>query len=366
MEEIRVDLGERSYKILVDSRNLKDIGKVLSKYDLGKKATIITNPLVGNLYQDTVKDSLVKEGFEVAIARVPDGEEYKSLEWASKLYDELLEHKRNRYSFILALGGGVIGDLAGFVASTYMRGIPFVQVPTSLLAQVDASIGGKVAVNHPLGKNLIGSFYQPRLVYTDLAVLKTLAHRELIAALAEVIKYGIIKDREFFGYLAGKIDKIKALNLDALRKIVTTCSKMKAELVSLDEREEKGIRSMINYGHTIGHALEVLTKYKIYRHGEAVSIGMVAAAKIARRMGILNKEGERRQIELLERAGLPTKVKDVDPLGIIKALSRDKKVKEGKIRFILATEIGKVEIRDDVPPEVIKEVLQEITENSER
>ena len=361
MEEIEVKLGERSYKIYVDCGNLKNIGRVLKDYDLGKQATLITNPLVGDLYQDVVKDSLKKEGFEVAIARVPDGEEYKSLEWAAKLYDELLEHKRDRYSFILALGGGVIGDLAGFIASTYMRGISFVQVPTSLLAQVDASIGGKVAVNHPLGKNLIGSFYQPRLVYTDLAVLKTLAHRELIAALAEIIKYGIIKDEEFFGYLETNIGGVKTLNLDVLKKVVATCSRVKAELVSLDEREEKGIRSIINYGHTIGHALEVLTKYKIYRHGEAVSIGMVAAVKIARRMGILNKEGEGRQIELLEKAGLPTRIKDIDTSKIIKALSRDKKAKEGKIRFILATEIGKVETRDDVPPEIIKEVLQEIT-----
>lgn len=361
MEEIKVDLGERSYKILVDSGNLKDIGKTLKDYHLGKKATIITNPIVGDLYQDVVKDSLRKEGFEVAIARVPDGEEYKSLEWAAKLYDELLEHKRDRYSFILALGGGVIGDLAGFVASTYMRGIPFIQVPTSLLAQVDASIGGKVAVNHPLGKNLIGSFYQPRLVYTDLAVLKTLAHRELIAALAEVIKYGIIKNREFFDYLETNIDRVKTLNPNVLKKIVTVCARIKSELVSLDEREEKGIRSIINYGHTIGHALEVLTEYRVYRHGEAVSIGMVAAARIARRMGILNEEGERRQIELLEKAGLPTRIKDIDPSKIIKALARDKKVKEGKIKFILVTEIGKVVTRDDVPPEIIKEVLQEIT-----
>ncbi|MBU4128906.1 3-dehydroquinate synthase [bacterium] len=361
MEEIKVDLGERSYKILVDSGNLKDIGKTLKDYHLGKKATIITNPIVGDLYQDVVKDSLRKEGFEVAIARVPDGEEYKSLEWAAKLYDELLEHKRDRYSFILALGGGVIGDLAGFVASTYMRGIPFIQVPTSLLAQVDASIGGKVAVNHPLGKNLIGSFYQPRLVYTDLAVLKTLAHRELIAALAEVIKYGIIKNREFFDYLETNIDRVKTLNPNVLKKMVAVCTRIKSELVSLDEREEKGIRSIINYGHTIGHALEVLSEYKVYRHGEAVSIGMVAAARIARRMGILNEEGERRQIELLEKAGLPTGIKGIVPSKIIKALARDKKVKEGKIRFILATEIGKVETRDDVPPEIIKEVLQEIT-----
>lgn len=362
MEEIEVSLGERSYKILINSGNLKEIGKVLKDYDLGKQATIITNPIVGDLYQDVVKDSLVKEGFEVAIAQVLDGEEYKSLEWAAKLYDELLEHKRDRYSFILALGGGVIGDLAGFVASTYMRGIPFVQVPTSLLAQVDASIGGKVAVNHPLGKNLIGSFYQPRLVYTDLAVLKTLAHKELTAALAEVIKYGIIKDKEFFGYLEKEIDKIEALDLGVLKKVVTTCVRIKAELVSLDEREEKGIRSIINYGHTIGHALEVLTEYRVYRHGEAVSIGMVAAAKIAQRMGILDKESEESQIELLERAGLPTKVKNVDTSNVVKTLARDKKVKEGKIRFILATEIGKVETRDDVPPETIKEVLKEITE----
>ncbi len=361
MEEIKVDLGERSYKILVNRGNLKNMGKALRDYDLGKKATIVTNPLVGDLYQGVVKDSLVKEGYEVAIAQVPDGEEYKSLEWAAKLYDELLEHKRDRYSFILALGGGVIGDLAGFVASTYMRGIPFIQVPTSLLAQVDASIGGKVAVNHPLGKNLIGSFYQPKLVYTDLAVLKTLAHRELTAALSEIIKYGIIKDREFFVYLEKNIDGVKALRWDVLKKIVTVCARIKSELVSLDEREEKGIRSIINYGHTIGHALEILTKYKIYRHGEAVSIGMVAAARIARRMGILNEEGERRQIELLERAGLPTRVKNIISSEIIKALARDKKVKEGKIRFILVTEIGKVVTRDDVPPEIIKEVLQEIT-----
>ncbi len=361
MEEIKVELGERGYKILVGSGNLKNIGKALRDYDLGKKATIITNPIVGDLYQDVVKDSLRKEGFEVAIARVPDGEEYKSLEWAAKLYDELLEHRRDRYSFILALGGGVIGDLAGFVASTYMRGIPFVQVPTSLLAQVDAAIGGKVAVNHPLGKNLIGSFYQPRLVYTDLAVLKTLAHRELIAALAEIIKYGIIKDKEFFGYLEGRLDRIRALDLDVLKRVVTTCSRIKAELVSLDEREEKGIRSIINYGHTIGHALEVLTEYRVYRHGEAISIGMVAAARIAQRMGILDEESRERQVRLLERAGLPIRVKDIASSKIMGALTRDKKVKEEKTRFILATEIGKVEMRDDVPPEIIEEVLKEIT-----
>ncbi|KKK49093.1 hypothetical protein LCGC14_3138540, partial [marine sediment metagenome] len=198
-------------------------------------------------------------------------------------------------------------------------------------------------------------------VYTDLALLKTLAHRELIAALAEVIKYGIIKDKELFDYLETNIDRIKALNLDALKRVITTCARNKAELVSLDEREVKGIRSIINYGHTIGHALEVLTEYKVYRHGEAVSVGMVAAAKIARRMGILNEEGESCQIELLERAGLPTTIKDIVSSEIIKALSRDKKVKDGKIRFILVTKIGKVVTRDDVPPEIIKEVLQEIT-----
>ena len=359
MEEIKVNLGERSYKILIDSESLQRIGATLRNYKLGARVTIITNPLVGDYYQDVVKKSLVKEDFEVDIAYVPDGEEYKSLAWASKLYKRLVEHRRDRYSVILALGGGVIGDLAGFVASTYMRGLAFIQVPTSLLAQVDASIGGKVAVNHFLGKNLIGSFYQPKLVYTDLAVLKTLAHRELTAALAEIIKYGIVKDKSFFDYLKTNIDKVKALNLNVLKKVVTTCVRIKAELVALDEREEKDIRSIINYGHTVGHALEVLTKYKVYRHGEAVSIGMVIAAKISRKMGLLDEDGERLQIELLEKAGLPIRVKDIGFSKIMKALVRDKKVKEGKIRFILATRIGAVTTRDDIPPEIIEEALRE-------
>jgi 3-dehydroquinate synthase len=360
MEEVRVELGKRSYKILVGRDTLKKIGETLKNYGLGKKATVVTNPLVGDLYQDVVKDSLQQAGFEVAVARVPDGEEYKTLESAVKLYDELIKHKSDRYSVILALGGGVIGDLTGFVAATYMRGIPFVQVPTSLLAQVDASIGGKVAVNHPRGKNLIGSFYQPILVYTDLGVLKTLAKEELIAALAEIIKYGMIKDREFFAYLEMNADKIKALDRDTLERVITTCARIKAELIALDEREEKGIRAIINYGHTIGHALEILTKYKVYRHGEATSIGMAAAARIASKMGILDQEAAQRQTAILEKAGLPVRIKDIATAEIVKTLASDKKAKAGKVRFILATGIGKVVMRDDVPPAIIKEVLEEM------
>lgn len=358
MKEVRVRLAERSYPIWVGRNILDQLGKILRGYDLTPKVMIVTNPIVNGYYGRRVREILEESNFSVAIAVVPDGEEYKSLKWANKLYDELLAHKLDRYSTIVALGGGVIGDLAGFVASTFMRGISYVQVPTTLLAQVDSSVGGKVAVNHPKAKNMIGAFWQPKFVLVDLEVLRTLPQRELRAGLAEVIKYGVIKDSAFFEFLETNIDGIKGMDLGDLEKVVANSCRIKAEVVSLDEREA-GLRAILNYGHTIGHALEALTDYKVYRHGEAVSIGMVCSAKISCKMGILPDDQALRQVKLLRKVDLPTGVKGLKPKRIIEALSRDKKVREGKVRFILARDIGQVVIRDDVPTGIIEEVLGE-------
>jgi len=360
MKEVRVSLKERSYPIWVGRNVLNQLGRVLRGYDLTPKVMIITNPVVNAHYGRMVREILEKSDLLVALTVVPDGEEYKSLKWASKLYDKLLDHKLDRYSIIVALGGGVIGDLAGFVAATFMRGIPYVQVPTTLLAQVDSSVGGKVAVNHPKAKNMIGAFWQPKFVLVDLEVLRTLPGRELRAGLAEVVKYGVIRDRDLFEFIEENIDGIRALDLGGVEEVVARSCGIKAEVVTQDEREE-GLRAILNYGHTIGHAIEALTDYKVYRHGEAISVGMVCSAKISCKMGILDDSQARRQLELLRKVGLPTCMKGLKPKNVLEALSRDKKVRAGKVRFVLAENIGQVVIRDDVPLEIIEEVIEEQT-----
>ena len=356
MRIVKVGLGEKSYDILI-GYSLEGIGRTLKKYTNGLKNLIVTNPTIAEHYLKIVEKSLEEAGFQVFVAQVPDGEEHKSLDEANKLYARCVEYRLERESLIVGLGGGVIGDLAGYVAATFMRGLPIVQVPTSLLAQVDSSVGGKVAVNLPEGKNLVGSFYQPLLVYIDFAVLKTLPIEEMEAGIAEVIKYGVILDNDFFEYLEKNIGRLRELHWEVLETVVARCCRLKAGVVEKDEKE-RGLRAILNFGHTLGHALEALTDYKKYKHGEAVAIGMIGECRIAEEMGMLKKEARDRIEHLIGKAGLPGRIEvklSVD--SIIQILSLDKKVRAGKVRFVLPERIGRVVVRNDVPEDIVREVV---------
>jgi len=349
---IRVDLAERGYSIEIGDGTLPRIGERLATLGLKGKVGVITNARVNRLYGSVVSRSLRKAGFQAATVMLPDGERYKNLRSVSRVYDELVRRSFERSSTLLALGGGVIGDLAGFAASTYMRGIGFVQVPTTLAAQVDASIGGKTGVDHPHGKNLIGAFYQPKLVLVDPEVLKTLHRREFISGLAEVIKYGVIRDEGFFYYLEDNMDKILKLEPAALTHAIRRSCAIKADVVQKDEREG-GLRKILNYGHTLGHALETVTNYGTYLHGEAVSIGIAFAARLSVRLGLSDPSCARRQIRLLERAGLPVALPKIKSADILKAMTMDKKVAGGKIHFVLAERIGRVVVKPVSQKEII-------------
>jgi 3-dehydroquinate synthase len=357
LEKIKVELKERSYPIEIGNSILIDLGARLKELNLSKKASIITNPTVSSLCGQAVEEGLRRSGFEPSTTSIPDGEEYKTLLWVSHLYDELLTYRLERRSPVIALGGGVIGDMAGFVASTYMRGIPYIQVPTTLLAQVDSSVGGKTGVNHILGKNMIGAFYQPSLVWIDIKTLETLPDRELRAGIAEVIKYGIIRDPEFFSYLEKNIEKVLSLDEAVLTHIIKRSCEIKADVVMKDEKEE-GLRAILNFGHTIGHAIETLTNYTTYKHGEAVAIGMFYEAKIAHKMGICNKDIIERLRNLIMRAGLPTKMPEIASDRILETMQIDKKVKDGGIRMVLPEEVGKVSLRE-IDVSIIKAVLKD-------
>ena len=352
MKDIFVDLGKDSYNIIIDKGILNQVGTLISKTISSRKAIIVTDKIVEPLYGKIVLDSLSKCDFDVKLVSLALGEEQKSIEKAEEFYEHLFDHEMDRKSLIVALGGGVLGDLAGFVAATFMRGIPFVQIPTTLLAQVDSSIGGKVAVNHPRGKNMIGCFYQPKGVYIDTDTLWTLPKEEITAGMVEVIKYGMIKDAAFFEYIEKHFDGIMKLDDAALEKIIYNSCKTKARVVELDEKEE-GIRAILNYGHTIGHALEALTSYKKYRHGDAVAIGMIYVTKIAMDMGLADESVLIRQESLFERLGLSLKDTELVPQDIVNILYQDKKTINRKLRFILPTEIGNVLINDSVSEQTI-------------
>jgi 3-dehydroquinate synthase len=356
--DITVELGERTYPILIRHNILPKIGEILEGLNLNPKIAVITNPTVGKLYSKIVLEALEKASFDPCLIQIPDGETAKSLEVCHLVYKELLNHKLERDSALIALGGGVVGDLAGFVAATYLRGVPYIQVPTTLLAQVDSSVGGKVAVNLPEGKNLIGAFYQPKMVIIDTDVLKTLPKREFNSGIAEVVKYGVIKDESLFKYLSNHESLIKTLDHDVLSYIVKTSCKIKAEIVSRDERDAKGIRMILNYGHTIGHAIEGASNYERYLHGEAVSIGMVCASQIAIKKGYLLKEDLDRQKQLLSSFNLPIRFSsDISIDKIMEVMEYDKKSNIGKIRFILPKRIGCVIIENNVSRDLVHEVL---------
>ncbi|MDD5131686.1 MAG: 3-dehydroquinate synthase [bacterium] len=364
MRTVKVNLKDRSYKILVGA-DLSKLGSAMRALKLGRQVMIVTNPRVGRWYLAKVEKSLEQNGYSVYHTIIPDGERYKSQESANKIYAKCLRSGFDRGGTILALGGGVIGDLAGFAAATFLRGISLVQVPTTLLSQVDSSVGGKVAVNLPDGKNMIGAFYQPKLVYTDLKTLQTLPAKEFANGLAEVIKYGIIYDKRLFAYLEKNILCIKKLDAAILEKVISRCCEIKARVVALDERE-KNLRAILNFGHTFGHALEGITQYKKYKHGEAVAIGMVGAAKIAECLKLNAEEITDRLEKLLKEAELPVSIRGIKIswADYLRFMRHDKKVLAGKIRFVLPVEIGKVKIVDTVPLSVIKNTIVSLTKGS--
>jgi shikimate kinase/3-dehydroquinate synthase len=341
---IRVELAERSYEIHMGKGTLPQIGEALLRLKLGKRIAIVSNPTVFPLYGPLVFDSLKSAGFEPYTITIPDGEEYKNLDSANLIYTELLKEKFERGSSLLALGGGVIGDITGFAASTYMRGIRFIQVPTTLLAQVDSSVGGKTGVNHPLGKNMIGAFWQPSLVWIDIETLKTLPKKEFIAGMAEVIKYGVIKDEELFSFLEAERDAVLSQEPEKIIHLIRKSCEIKAEVVSLDEREA-GLRAILNYGHTIGHAIETLTHYTKYLHGEAVAIGMHVEAKLAQKKNLLQGKETERIRNLISSYGLPTDMpQDFTLEEVFTAMQVDKKVAEGRVRVVLPEKIGSVRV----------------------
>ncbi|MCR4287889.1 MAG: 3-dehydroquinate synthase, partial [Deltaproteobacteria bacterium] len=344
MLTVRLELGDRSYDIMIEAGLVSKIGGCLKAMGFSGRAAIITNPVVERLYAGVVKKSLEQAGLNPVVFIVPDGEEHKSLSEAGLLYDRMIDARMERTSPVIALGGGVIGDLSGFVAATYLRGVPYIQVPTTLLAQVDSSVGGKTAVNHPKGKNLIGAFYQPKAVLIDPLVLKSLDIREKRAGIAEIIKYGVIWDKEFFEFMEEDPDAL-LLQGERLEKAIERSCAIKASVVSADEREA-GVRAILNFGHTFGHAIEAVTGYGTYRHGEAVAVGMCMASDMSRFLGLCPEKTAKRIKALIERAGLPTGVAGLDPEDIIRAMAFDKKVVSERLRFVLVTEIGSVVLKD--------------------
>ncbi len=360
MKRIPVSLGERSYEIVIGHGILTDLGYAISRLGLGPKEMIVTSATLWRLYGKTVQDSLASSGFDVSVTNIGDDEESKSFGTVSLIYDKLLESEFDRNSGIVPVGGGVVGDVAGFAAATFMRGIRFVQVPTTLLAQVDSSIGGKTGVNHPKAKNLVGAFHQPTAVWTDVSTLLTLPERELRSGLAEVIKYAIIADQDLFAMLKKTVSSFSKASSDTLVDVVSRCCSIKARIVEQDEREH-GVRSILNYGHTVGHALEALTNYAYYTHGEAVGIGMIAAAKISCEINATDSDTVELQESLVEAAGLPTRIdRAVDPHEIVEQLNRDKKRVGGRVRWVLPRTIGEVFLTDEVTSDAVLRILKDM------
>jgi 3-dehydroquinate synthase len=351
---VRVELGERAYPIHIGAGVL-DRGDLLREHVAGNQVAVVSNDVVAPLYLQRLRRAL-GDGYQIDVFLMPDGERHKSLETYGRLMDFLLEHRHNRTTTLVALGGGVVGDLAGFAAATYQRGVGFIQVPTTLLAQVDSSVGGKTAVNHPRGKNMIGAFYQPRCVLADIGVFDTLPEREYRAGLAEMVKYGVIRDAGFFDWLEGHADALARRDVTVLGEAVGRSCEVKAEVVAADEREG-GLRAILNFGHTFGHAIETLTGYDKLLHGEAVAVGMVMAADLSARQGLLDPAAARRLRDLLTALSLPVTPPALSPASMRTAMGLDKKVVDGRLRLILAQAVGRVVITEDVDDRLLGETL---------
>lgn len=356
---IPVKLPHTSYDVIIEPNHLSALGTYVKSLQIGKKILIVSSLDIFNYYGEIISQSLTDAGFEVDHHLIPVGETYKTLDTVANIYDTALKNRLERSSTMIALGGGVIGDMTGFAAATWLRGVNFIQIPTSLLAMVDASIGGKTGVNHPQGKNLIGAFYQPKLVFIDPLVLKTLPEREFKAGMAEVIKYGVIWDENLFSDLEKmpSLDQLNDFSAEQLSNIITRSCQSKVDVVSQDEKEA-GLRAILNYGHTIGHAIESLTGYSQINHGEAVAIGMVAVGKIATLLELWTAEDEKRQFALIKKTGLPTTIPSkIETDDIITMLQTDKKVKAGSVRFILPKRIGEVFISEPIAESIVRKAI---------
>ncbi len=353
MEKVSVNLGKNSYEISIGKNILPEIKKHIKQ---GRKVAVISNETVGAIYGEKLL-SLIKEVTpSVFYYEIKDGEEYKTIDTVLPIYDFLIDNNFDRSSLIISLGGGVVCDLTGYVASTFMRGVDFIQIPTSLLAQVDASIGGKVAINHPKGKNTIGTFYQPKHVLIDTAVLATLVMREIKTGIAEIIKHGVIRDSDYFNFLLENSDKILELQDELIIKTIKRSCEIKAEIVSLDETEQS-VRALLNYGHTFGHVVESLTKYKIYQHGEAIVSGMTLAAHIAKELNMVDEQFIKKQNEIFDKFGIDRRVPEYNFAKTAEILKHDKKVKDGNLIFVLPTKIGEavtVKVSEDTVEKVYK------------
>ncbi|PYM17405.1 MAG: 3-dehydroquinate synthase [Candidatus Rokuibacteriota bacterium] len=357
---VPVQLGARSYTIVVEAGGLAKLGDHLRPLGLGSKTALVTDPVIRRLYGDTVTDSLKSAGFSVAHVEIPEGEGAKTLAVAARCWDELLAARLDRSSTVLALGGGAVGDLAGFVSATYMRGMNFVQLPTTVLAQVDASIGGKTAVDHPRAKNLIGAFHQPRLVLVDPLVVRTLPEREFRSGLAEMVKHGIVLDLAYFEEMDAGVPRLLTRDPDTLERLIGGSCRLKAGVIERDPEEKSDLRFALNYGHTIGHALEAVTEYGRWTHGEAVSLGIVAEARLARRLGVASADVVAQQERVLTALGLPTRVGPIDVSAVVAAIGRDKKARDGRIPFVLAPAIGTFKLVYDVTADDVCAALAEV------
>lgn len=356
MDKLIVDLGSRSYPITI-GENLLAQPALFASAIAGKKVMIVTNDVVAPLYLQRCRETL--KAFQIDEIILPDGEKHKNLATFETILSALLANKHARDTTIIALGGGVIGDMAGFAAACYQRGIAFIQVPTTVLSQVDSSVGGKTAVNHPLGKNMIGAFYQPQAVIIDINCLKTLPAREFSAGMAEVIKYGIIYDHSFFSWLEDNVENIKALQADTITYMIKRCCEIKAEVVALDEKES-GIRALLNLGHTFGHAIEAEQGYGNWLHGEAVAVGMILAAKTSAIMGLIDAAQVDRIISLIKQFDLPlNSPDDMRYANYAEHMQLDKKVLNGKLRLVLPTSIGSSELFDNVSETVLRRVIEQ-------
>jgi 3-dehydroquinate synthase len=353
---VRVELATRSYDIVVSSDAWHELGAFARQRARGERAVIITDEHV-RAHAEAAGRALTTNDFEVATTVLPAGEAQKSLTTATQLYDRLAELQADRQTLVVPVGGGVIGDLAGFVAATYARGLPVLMIPTTLLAMVDSSVGGKTGVNHPRAKNLIGAFHQPVGVWIDTGCLRTLGEREYRSGLAEVVKYGVIMDADFFAYLENQADAILRRDPEVIRHIVARCCRLKADIVERDEREETGLRAALNYGHTFAHAFETAAGYGSWSHGEAVAAGMICASRLAERRGLIGQELTERQQRLLTRFGLPTAPHSWPVADLVAAMRQDKKALAGRTRFILPRRLGDVALFDDIPEAQVQEVL---------
>lgn len=355
MKTLQVSLGERSYPIYIGEQLLSE-PDLFAAHIKSKEVLIVTNEIVAPLYLDKMTSALSAYRLETVI--LPDGEQYKTLEIMQRIFDGLLQARMSRQVTIIALGGGVIGDMGGFAAACYQRGVPFIQVPTTLLSQVDSSVGGKTAVNHPLGKNMIGAFYQPQSVFADTSTLNTLDDRQFAAGLAEVIKYGLINDTEFFDWLEANMAGLVARQPELLAQAIARSCQDKADIVAADEREH-GVRALLNLGHTFGHAIETGCGYGVVLHGEAIAIGMVMAADLSHRLGWLDIATVERIISVLTSAGLPIKVpSEMTAERFMDLMAVDKKVQDGAIRLILLKAIGQAVMSDDYPPAQLAATLE--------